>query len=153
MVKKERFVTPLLMWFIVILGVIVFYNVTSDITLFKRNYFTYFLFIISLLYWMYYFFHAISANKKAALSVASIKKLVKTGIYSKVRHPIYSADIIIAIGIFLMFPNLKIMVSVIWLIGVLVFWTYLEEKALTKKFKEEYNNYKKSVPKFIPKYK
>ena len=99
---------------------------------------------------MYFFINAINIHRKAAFSVASIDKIVKSGVYSKVRHPIYSADIILAIGVFFIFPTLNVLISIIWLAVILIIWMNLEEKALILKFGKEYKEYKKKVPMFFP---
>ena len=74
------------------------------------------------------------------------------GIYSEIRHPIYSADILLAIGIFFLFPTLKVLFCVFWVIIVLILWMKLEEKSLSDKFKHKYILYKKKVPMMFPRF-
>ena len=151
MEKKYRLVSPVLMWLIVIAGIIFSVLLLPSQRIIPENMFTPFLFLLMLLYWIYAFISAAKIHKQAPVSTAAIKKLVTTGIYSKVRHPIYSADILLSWGIFLFLPTKRVLASVIWLTLILSIWIFLEEKSLTKKFGSEYLNYKKKVPRVIPK--
>lgn len=82
-----------------------------------------------------------------------IDKLVTSGIYSKTRNPTYMGFIFIIIGISM--ASLAIL-SLIWVIVCIVTFYYVankEEKDLEENFGEEFLQYKKSVPLFIPKLK
>ena len=149
---KLRLVSPVLMWVIVLAGVLFAFLVLSDKVLFGRTWVSAVLFGLALVNWLYFLIGAIAVNRSAARSAAGIRRVVTTGVYAKVRHPIYSADILLAWGIFLMFPTLKILASVIWLTIVMIFWMKLEESALTERFGEEYTRYKSRTPMFIPAY-
>ena len=90
-------------------------------------------------------------NVHAHQHSAEVKKLVTSGIYSKVRHPGYLGLVLIYFGFALGF-------AVVWmLIPAIIFTilTYLtaikEEKFLKERFGKEYEEYAKQVPwKFIP---
>lgn len=79
-------------------------------------------------------------------------RLVTTGIYAYVRHPIYGAFLYIATGLILIFQN------IILFILPVIFWAFLswtmintEEKWLTEKFGKDYIKYSNNVNRFIPK--
>ena len=79
------------------------------------------------------------------------KKLIKSGVYSIVRNPVYSAFIFIFTGILLLTANLYL------LILPFVFWFFLtilmkntEEKWLKNEFGKEYEIYLKKVNRVIP---
>lgn len=79
------------------------------------------------------------------------KKLIKSGVYSIVRNPVYSAFIFIFTGILLLTANLYL------LILPFVFWFFLtilmkntEEKWLKNEFGKEYEIYLKEVNRVIP---
>ena len=79
-------------------------------------------------------------------------KLVTTGIYAYVRHPIYAAFFYIAIGLILISQN------IILFILPVIYWAFLtvtmiktEEKWLIDKFGNDYIDYSKKVNRFIPK--
>jgi len=77
--------------------------------------------------------------------------LIKTGLFGHMRHPLYVGILIVYLG-FILFSF-----SLISFIGwIIVFVLYniiatFEEKDLEKLFKDEYLEYKKNVPKWIPK--
>ena len=79
-------------------------------------------------------------------------KLVTTGIYSYVRHPIYAAFLYIAIGLILITQNILLFIL------PLFFWAFLtvamkktEEKWLAERYGDEYLAYSKKVNRFFPK--
>ena len=94
--------------------------------------------------WLLYRSHKdLALNWNPQVAINKDQKLVTTGVYSKVRHPMYSAHILWGIGNALVFTN--------WIIGPLMlifqipFFMYRiprEEKLLESQF-EEYSDYKK----------
>tara|TARA_Y100000310_G_scaffold319407_1_gene374636 strand:- start:2395 stop:2910 length:516 start_codon:yes stop_codon:yes gene_type:complete len=78
------------------------------------------------------------------------KKVTNTGIYSKVRHPMYLGIILLFIGISLITSS--ILVFVYSLIGIiLIVWqAFYEEKYLEKRFSKDFLNYKNQVPMLLP---
>src|SRR3989338_1473704 len=118
---KQKFVSPVLMWLIVIIGIYVSFQLASNIRIFPRNIFTSLLIFPAGIYWLYFFVGALRVHRRAAVSAEKIDKIVTNGVYQIVRHPIYSADIILAWGIFFHWPYLKILLSVIFLTLVLIF--------------------------------
>ena len=78
-------------------------------------------------------------------------KLVTTGVYSVVRHPIYSAFAFVLTGILLIYSNLYL------LLLPFIYWAFLtvlmkvtEEKWLVDQFGKEYENYCRKVNRCIP---
>ncbi len=79
------------------------------------------------------------------------EKLITTQIYSKVRHPLYSATLLIMIGMFLFIPKVSTLIALSTTICYLFVGIYFEERKLIKKYGETYLNYKDKVPAIIPK--
>jgi protein-S-isoprenylcysteine O-methyltransferase Ste14 len=79
--------------------------------------------------------------------------LKREGILKRIRHPILSGIILITLGYFIFIPNLPTLVSCLCILGYLPMGVWLEEKKLIKFFGEEYLQYKREVPAFIPKIK
>jgi protein-S-isoprenylcysteine O-methyltransferase Ste14 len=79
------------------------------------------------------------------------KKLIVVGFYRHVRNPIILSVIIILVGEAVLFASYGI---ALWVILTFVFNTiyfiYSEEPGLVKRFGEEYLEYKKNVPRWIP---
>jgi protein-S-isoprenylcysteine O-methyltransferase Ste14 len=90
----------------------------------------------------------ITIRAKAAAPSTS-DDLVKSGLYSVVRHPIHCGTIMEFVGLFILWPSVKVGISVI--IGFL--WIYfqsrLEEKDLLKRI-SDYKKYMEDVPRFFP---
>lgn len=149
---KQKLVSPVLMWLIVIAGIIVVFQFVSPRFVFPRNMFTSALIFPAFLYWFYFFIGAILVHRKAPLSADKIDTLVTNGVYNKVRHPIYSADIILGWAIFFLYPDVRFLLGAHWLMFVLLYWIRLEEKALTAKFGNQYLEYVKHVPRLFPKF-
>lgn len=77
--------------------------------------------------------------------------LVTSGIYSYIRHPIYSAFLFVSSGLIVFSQN------IILFFLVFIYWIILclgvkktEEKWLLNKFGDEYIEYSKKVNRFIP---
>lgn len=138
------------MWIIILLGAGVFFWLVPAGAVLTEQTYSYFLFWPALAYALYFYFGALSLNRHPAVSAASVKQLLTAGVYATVRHPIYSADIVLAWGVFMVFPSLRLLVSVVWATVIFVYWAKLEETALTEKFGETYRTYQKRVPMLFP---
>lgn len=79
------------------------------------------------------------------------KKLVTTGLYRYVRNPMILGVLTILTGESIAFLSLKILVwTVIFFFIHKIYFVVYEEKDLEKKFGDEYREYKKNVPRWIP---
>jgi protein-S-isoprenylcysteine O-methyltransferase Ste14 len=71
--------------------------------------------------------------------------LVTTGIYNRVRHPMYLSNILLAAGWALLFRGIHALLCVpIWTLCYVVL-TLFKEKGLEEEYGEEYREYKKKV--------
>lgn len=77
-------------------------------------------------------------------------KLIKTGLNSVVRHPIYFALILMLIGISLLIPTDLVLLSVLFCFVYLYIGTKLEERRLVQIFGDSYRQYQQKVKMFIP---
>ena len=76
--------------------------------------------------------------------------VIRKGVFSVVRHPIYLSEILLYLG-FLML-SLSLAAACVWVITIL-FLHYIsryEEKLLLARFGEEYAQYMRQVPMWIP---
>lgn len=148
--NKRSIINPIIMWAIIFVGAfILFINFTKGYV-FPKNIVTSLLAILAVMYWAYFLISALRINWKAYQGVVRVDKIIKEGVYSQVRHPIYSADIILFIGLFLHWPDTRLMAGIIWAAIILYLWSKMEEISLEQKFGDEYREYKKRVPMFIP---
>jgi protein-S-isoprenylcysteine O-methyltransferase Ste14 len=80
------------------------------------------------------------------------KALVTTGLYGYVRNPIYLGALTILIGHFLWFKSIWLLAyTVVVFLVFHLFVTLYEEPTLKVKFGAAYEQYCKSVPRWIPK--
>lgn len=70
--------------------------------------------------------------------------LIRHGIYSKIRHPMYLAFILWLIGMPLQFGGILTFILGIIFIANVLFWRHLEEKELVQRF-PEYEEYRKKT--------
>lgn len=81
------------------------------------------------------------------------KKLVIHGMYRYVRNPMISGVMMMLIAEFFYFFTLPIGIWMIVFIGIVVILIPLgEERELEKKFGDDYTEYKKHVPRWIPRF-
>jgi protein-S-isoprenylcysteine O-methyltransferase Ste14 len=77
-------------------------------------------------------------------------EVIRKGVFSYVRHPIYLGEILLYLG--LLFFSLSVASFLVWLL-IIFFLNYIsryEEKILVDYFGDEYRNYMKEVPGWIP---
>ena len=87
---------------------------------------------------------------RSLIQETSHNKLLITGIHRYVRHPLYLGTFSFIWGLFLVKPDLSLLIAnsiitVYTLIGI-----KLEEDKLIGEFGESYKNYQQSVPKLLP---
>ncbi len=79
------------------------------------------------------------------------KKLVVAGPYRYVRNPMISGMIAILIGESLVFGSWLIFIwALIFFAANMIYFPWFEEKGLIKRFGQDYLEYKKNVPRWIP---
>jgi len=149
--RYHKLVSPVLMWALAAFGVSYFFLYYPPAYVFEPNAVSASLLALAIGNWLYFFWAAVRANPQAHRSAASIRALVTSGPYALVRHPLYSADIILVWCMFLFYPAMRMLYSSLWVTLVLSYWVLLEERALTDRFGPKYRKYKKEVPMLVPK--
>lgn len=77
--------------------------------------------------------------------------VIKNGIFSKIRHPIYTGSILFYLGFIIL--TFSIISFIVWIV-IIAFYYYIskfEEKLLLKAFGSDYEQYMKEVPMLFPK--
>lgn len=138
------------MWVLVVAGSLVIFSYIPFQFIINPHPALYVVSGITLAYWLYFFMKGVTKNLEASFRPHHITKLITTGVYGMVRHPIYSADIVLGWGIFFAYPLASVLYAVVWLTLMLVFWSYIEEKSLYDLFGNEYRDYTKRVPMLFP---
>lgn len=98
-------------------------------------------------------FKQISLAAFLGFKVEEKKELITTGIYARVRHPLYTATILVLIGFLIFSPNYTNAVHASCVILYIVIGALFEERRLERVFGEAYKSYKKKTPFLIPSYK
>jgi len=80
-----------------------------------------------------------------------VRKLVTSGVYSKMRHPVYLGRMLLNLGFLIIMPILPMLVVAIMFVIVWYLMALHEEMHLMQKFGKKYKKYKEKVPMFIPK--
>ena len=82
------------------------------------------------------------------------KELVAVGLYRFVRNPMYVSGILALLGWILWSPSLPLIVApFLFFIAAHLFVTLYEEPTLARKFGAAYEEYGRTVPRWIPRFK
>lgn len=87
---------------------------------------------------------------KSAQNFENTSVLVKSGVYSLIRHPLYFSLFLLGTGV--MMKNLSITSLILGAINLIAVWftALTEEKEMAEKFGEPYKEYVKETKMFIP---
>ncbi|MFC1585825.1 methyltransferase family protein [Fibrobacterota bacterium] len=78
--------------------------------------------------------------------------VIRTGIYNRVRHPMYLSVLLLYLGLLIF--TCSLWASTVWLAGT-AFYHYIaryEEKLLKERFGDDYEKYMKDVPMWMPRW-
>ena len=79
------------------------------------------------------------------------KKLVIRGPYRHVRNPMITGALLILLAETLLFQSWPLSIwMVVFFIGSTIYFRFIEEKGLEKRFGDDYQKYKARVPRWIP---
>lgn len=93
---------------------------------------------------------AVKGHRAVFGEVRKPPSVIRSGVFSHTRHPLYLSNIVIYLG--LMVLTMSLASLIIWAI-IFIFYDRIsayEEVRLTERFGEEYSNYTKQVPRWIP---
>jgi protein-S-isoprenylcysteine O-methyltransferase Ste14 len=83
-------------------------------------------------------------------NIENTSVLVKSGIYSLIRHPLYFSLFLLGTGVMMKDPDLRALISGIVNLVAIYFTSLTEEKEMVEKFGEPYKDYMKGTKMFIP---
>lgn len=80
------------------------------------------------------------------------RRLVTSGLYRYVRNPMYVGGLLVLLGQAVAFRSVSLLVyALAWWLAVHLFIVLYEEPHLAGVFGAEYDNYRRAVPRWIPK--
>lgn len=85
-------------------------------------------------------------HKQAHKSTHEVNGLIKTGVFSKIRHPMYLSLILMYLGVTLAWGIVWMLIPLILFSVFFVLTINKEEELLLERFGHHYEEYKKSVP-------
>jgi len=77
--------------------------------------------------------------------VGDADSLVSTGVYSKIRHPMYVGLVLLHLGYPLIFKSFAAALSTVLWTGIIAAWTHFEEKNLERRFGQRYIDYRRQT--------
>ncbi|MCB0737689.1 MAG: isoprenylcysteine carboxylmethyltransferase family protein [Bacteroidetes bacterium] len=95
-------------------------------------------------------FKHMSAKAFIGISKEENPTLITTGIYKRLRHPLYTAALSFGIGYFVFSPNQTVLLMLICWMAYLPIGIWLEEKKLISQFGNEYCQYQQKTKAILP---
>jgi protein-S-isoprenylcysteine O-methyltransferase Ste14 len=104
--------------------------------------------------WLFYRSHAdLGTNWSVTLQTRESHQLVTTGIYARIRHPMYSSMFLLGIAHLLFVPNWVVAPAYLLSFGVLyVLRVGHEERMMLNRFGPEYQTYMQQSGRLLPKF-
>ena len=93
---------------------------------------------------------ALGRHFSYALRTLDEHKLIKHGVYKRVRHPAYTGDLLFWSGVTLLFSSWAGFLVTLLLIPCFIYRAKIEENMLSAKFGDEYRKYMKTTKRFVP---
>jgi protein-S-isoprenylcysteine O-methyltransferase Ste14 len=93
----------------------------------------------------------LARNWSPLAGTSAEQRLIKSGIYAHIRHPIYTSALLLSLGLALITSSLWGLALFILALIAFIFRINTEEKALLAKFGVEYQEYAKKTGALLPK--
>jgi protein-S-isoprenylcysteine O-methyltransferase Ste14 len=92
----------------------------------------------------------IAQNWSPVIEKTQEQSLVKSGVYSLIRHPLYLSGLLIVIGTNIYFGNTWAWISTALVFGITLYRIPIEDRQLEMRFGQEFVDYKKQTKAIIP---
>jgi protein-S-isoprenylcysteine O-methyltransferase Ste14 len=93
-----------------------------------------------------------SGHRAISDEILASPRILTDGAFARVRHPLYLAALLFYV--FLIFLTISL-ISLFIFAGIFIFYNYIatyEEKICEQRFGQDYRDYKKNTPKWIPRF-
>lgn len=137
---RQRIITHIWMWGIVLAGILSSFFLLPGLFLFPGALiYTRYIAAIALLYLAYHLISSIYYRVSLPPDSIKMSKIIQRGIYGKIVHPTCVSILILSWALFLIYPDVRIFASSIWMAAVIFFWIKIEESEFIKKRKKNNN--------------
>jgi protein-S-isoprenylcysteine O-methyltransferase Ste14 len=89
-------------------------------------------------------------GRSSPIPFTQTKRLIVKGIYRYVRNPLYIAGVLVLVGEAVLFQSIGIFIYCLVMFGIFHVHVIMEETFLANEFGAEYDQYRNSVPRWIP---
>jgi protein-S-isoprenylcysteine O-methyltransferase Ste14 len=96
--------------------------------------------------------HHLGTNLTVTISTTTGHRLVTSGPYRWVRHPLYTGGMLESLGVCLLLPNYAVAAGAVGFWGLVILRTKKEEAILFDTFGEAYRNYQAHTGRFLPRW-
>ncbi len=93
---------------------------------------------------------ALGDNWSGKIDIKKNHRLITTGIYRRVRHPIYTGVLLMCAGTFLNLNPAAGAILFLFILSLLIYKLKKEEQLLTRHFPKEYPKYKRRTTSLLP---
>jgi hypothetical protein len=135
---KTKLASHTIIWGLIAVGVILsFYFFPPGLVLPKYNFLS-ILVIPAVAYWVYGVLGHAQIKRDIAKGIYMIEEMSARYDYGMLSHPVCIANVLLAWGIFFLYPDIRIMVSAIWMSVIIGLWMRLERNARTKPYPKNF---------------
>ena len=89
-------------------------------------------------------------GRSSPIPFTQTKRLIVKGFYRYVRNPLYIAGVLVLVGEAVLFQSIGISIYCLTMFGMFNLHVHMEETFLASEFGAEYDRYRNSVPRWIP---
>lgn len=128
--KGEEFKSHMLMWFFALAGTGLAFMFFPEKYVAISGSYRLVLVAIVFLFWLRYLASMIYVRASLLMSPVSMPVIIKRGIYAKVIHPFCVNIIALSFLAFLIFLDMRILISAIWISATVIFWIRVIEESM-----------------------
>lgn len=135
---RRRVISHIWMWSLIGAGVVLaFWNIPSGAMMPFDPGVTWILVLLLGIVFIYHLISSVILRANAVVFFLRDDRLIGSGTYAKASHPTCTTAVILGWMLFVIFPDFRMLISVLWMTLVVVFWIWIEESAFQKKRKTE----------------
>jgi hypothetical protein len=144
--ERHRIIAHFFMWGMILSGVLLSFLLFPSLLMFQSfKYYTIYIAVIFLVYLAYHFISLVYYRITISKNLLSMNKAIRKGIYGRIAHPTCLSILILSWAFFLIYPDVRVFASDLWMTAVIFFWIKIEENGFIIKRKEKSNSIEMEV--------